>query len=128
PIPQDPAYHRFADGRALLGVPNAANVLTNAPFAIIGALGVVALMRGGGARWAGMRPACYTLFSAVFLVAFGSAAYHAAPDNGTLVWDRLPMAVAFMSLVAVLVADRVSWRAGQLLLIPLICAGIASVA
>ena len=27
-IPQDPAYHAFADARAWLGMPNAANVLS----------------------------------------------------------------------------------------------------
>ena len=32
PVPQDPAYHCFADGRPLLGIPNFWNVLTNLPF------------------------------------------------------------------------------------------------
>ena len=32
PIPQNPAYHRLADSRAWLGIPNALNVLSNAGF------------------------------------------------------------------------------------------------
>src|SRR2546425_147780 len=40
---------------------------------------------------------------------------------------RLAMAVGFMSLLSMLVAGRVSWRAGVLLFLPLVCAGIASV-
>ena len=32
PIPQDPAYHNFADQRTLYGVPNFWNVVSNLPF------------------------------------------------------------------------------------------------
>jgi hypothetical protein len=38
PIPQDPTYHHFADRRAGLGIPNFLNVISNLPFAIVGAL------------------------------------------------------------------------------------------
>ena len=40
------------------------------------------------------------------LTAFGSAWYHAAPSDATLVWDRLPIAAAFAGLVAATIADR----------------------
>src|SRR3972149_5897461 len=33
---QDPSYHSFADARALLGVPNAFDVLSNLAFAAVG--------------------------------------------------------------------------------------------
>jgi len=33
PIPQDPAFHDFADQRVLFGVPHFWNVATNLPFA-----------------------------------------------------------------------------------------------
>jgi hypothetical protein len=39
PIPQDPAFHDFADQRVLFGVPHFWNVATNLPFLLIGALG-----------------------------------------------------------------------------------------
>src|SRR3972149_1058047 len=48
PIAQDPAYHRMAGARTLLGVPNAANVLSNLPFVLVAALGLGALGRRPG--------------------------------------------------------------------------------
>ena len=35
PIAQWPGYHAFADDRAWFGLPNATNVLSNLPFAVI---------------------------------------------------------------------------------------------
>jgi hypothetical protein len=69
-----------------------------------------------------------TFCGAAALVAFGSAWYHLAPDNARLVWDRMPMTVAFMTLLAAAVADRISWLAGRALLWPLVVAGIGSIA
>jgi len=40
PIPQDQTYHHFADARALLGIPNVWNVISNLPFIAIGAVGL----------------------------------------------------------------------------------------
>ena len=40
PIPQDQSYHQFADQRALLGMPNFWNVVSNLPFIVIGAIGL----------------------------------------------------------------------------------------
>jgi hypothetical protein len=65
---------------------------------------------------------------AVTLIALGSAWYHLAPSNASLVWDRLPITVAFMSLFSALLADRISWLLGRALLWPLVVAGIASIA
>jgi hypothetical protein len=42
--------------------------------------------------------------------------------------DRLPMTIAFMSLIAAQVVDRVSVRTGLLLLLPMLLVGLASVA
>src|SRR6478735_5426602 len=39
-IPQDQHYHQFADQRALLGIPNFWNVVSNIPFIAIGAIGL----------------------------------------------------------------------------------------
>src|SRR5579871_3712937 len=47
PIPQDPAYHDFADGRTILGVPNLLNVISNLPFVVVGALGLWLVLRRG---------------------------------------------------------------------------------
>jgi hypothetical protein len=61
------------------------------------------------------------------LVGAGSAYYHYAPTSDTLVWDRLPMTVAFMGLFSIVVSDRISVSLGRWLLWPLVLAGVASV-
>ena len=43
PIPQDQSYHQFADQRAMLGIPNFWNVVSNFPFIAIGAVGLAAI-------------------------------------------------------------------------------------
>jgi hypothetical protein len=68
-----------------------------------------------------------TLFVGVLATTFGSAWYHLDPCNATLVWDRLPMTVAFMGLACGLVTERINAKAGALLLAPMAAAGIASV-
>jgi hypothetical protein len=125
PIPQDPAYHRFADARTLFGIPNFWNVASNLPFLVVGALG---LLQQGRLTSPPLATHYRTTCGAVLLVALGSAWYHLAPDDPRLVWDRLPMTVAFMALFAAVIADRISWLAGRALLWPLVVAGIASIA
>lgn len=124
PIAQDPAYHDFADRRYLCGTPNFWNVFSNLSFLLIGAFGLSRLR----SLPAGAPHTPYLVFCAgVVFVALGSAYYHSAPNTETLVWDRLPMTVAFMALFAMVVGDRVSTRLGERLLWPLIAAGIASI-
>ena len=125
---QDPRYHLFADHRTLLGVPNALNVLSNLGFAVAGLYGLWAIVTGRATfRDPRERLPWLVLFVAVTLTCLGSAWYHLDPSNHTLVWDRLPMAVGFMGLLAALVAERIDPRAGLLLLGPLVLAGLASV-
>jgi hypothetical protein len=132
-VPQDPAYHSMADRRTLLGIPHALNVLSNMPFAAAGGFGLAAV---AGARR--RRPAAFdgpwhagayvALFGGVALTSIGSSYYHLAPDNERLVWDRLPMAVGFMGLVAAMLTERV-WRGlARVLLAPLLALGAFSVA
>ena len=56
-------------------------------------------------------------------IGLGSAYYHWHPNDEMLFWDRLPMAVVFMALVASTVRERV----GKRLLTPLLMLGVASV-
>lgn len=131
PLPQDPAYHQFADSRSFLGVPSFQNVASNLPFLIVGLIGLARLWR----RRAGSDPelpvseagAWLFLFLGITLTAFGSAYYHWAPSNATLVWDRLPMTLGFMGLFAGIIGERISQRAYRLLLWPLAGLGVASV-
>jgi len=128
-IPQAAAYHGLADQRDWLGIPNAADVLSNVPFLVSGILGL-ALLRRGRARFHDHREraAWAVFFSAVFLVGFGSAWYHLHPDNSHLVWDRFPIAVAAVSLLAAVIGERVSPAAGRALLGPLVALALGSVA
>jgi hypothetical protein len=129
PIPQDPRYHSFADTRTILGVPNFLNVVSNVPFLLVGAAGVLLLLRGDPpGLLPALEPAYLTLFLSVTLVAAGSAWYHLRPDNDSLVWDRLPMTLAFMAFLAVILGERVSPQFGRRALAPFLLIGIASVA
>ncbi len=120
-------YHHFADRRALLGVPHALNVLSNLPFVLVGLLGIrVVARRGGPPAAPGERLRFGVLFAAIALTGVGSAYYNADPGNARLVWDRLPLAVAFMAFFAITLAERVHPRA-ELLFLPLVLLGAASV-
>ncbi|HEY7378557.1 MAG TPA: hypothetical protein VH542_07745, partial [Steroidobacteraceae bacterium] len=104
------------------------DVASNAGFLIAGLLGLYVALRPGTRFVSDRERWPYALFFVgVLLTAWGSSYYHLAPDNERLFWDRLPMTVAFMSLIAAQVADRVSVRAGLRLLIPLLLIGAASV-
>ncbi len=128
PYPQNMAYHAFHDGRTLFGIPNAANVLSNIPFTIVGLLGLRFLASPPGAALGHeIRLAYVALFIGLALTGLGSAYYHWAPDNRTLVWDRLPMVIAFMGLFAAMVGERIDPKLGQRLLVPLIGLGLYSV-
>jgi hypothetical protein len=132
PVAQDPAYHHFADARPALGIPNFLNVVSNLAFLVVGGLGLRFLARdarrGEGAAFASpmARHPYWPFFAGVALTAVGSGYYHWQPSNGTLFWDRLPMTLAFMALLASVIGERISPRAGARLLWPLLLAGALS--
>jgi len=124
PIAQDPTYHDFADQRRLLGVPNLLDVITNLPFLVLGVAGMLLCL--GRLR----PPRCaswLTFFAGVALVTFGSGFYHWAPNNATLVWDRLPMTIAFMAFLVALLSEHLGERLERYLLVPALGVGLASV-
>ncbi len=128
PVPQDLSYHRFADTTAWLGIPNFVNVFTNAGFILVGFMGLSASRTKRFAlESADMQLAYHVFFIGVGLVGMGSAYYHVNPNNATLLWDRLPMTVSFMALLAMILADTVSPKIGKVLLWPLIGMGVGSV-
>lgn len=129
PIAQPSAYHVFADRRRIWGVPNFWDVVSSLPFLAVGLAGTAQLL----GRWPrgallSLRPAYLFFFISMIFVAFGSTYYHLAPAHNTLVWDRLPMAFAFMAFFAVIVGEHISPRFGRLLLWPLLVLGLVSVA
>lgn len=127
-VPQPASYHDFADHRALLGVANFLDVASNLGFLLAALLGFAVVFRSRAAFEHESERVPYAVFFAgMLLTAVGSAYYHLAPDNERLFWDRLPMTIAFMSLLAAQVADRLSVRAGLALLVPMLLIGAASV-
>jgi len=127
-IPQDPAYHQFADRRALLGIPNAFDVLSSLVFTWVGLEGLYRLLAQKSLRIeSGIIAAYVIFFAALALTGVGSAVYHCRPDNASLVLDRLPMAIAFAAFSIVLLGERVSLIVAHRALPPLLLAAIASV-
>jgi hypothetical protein len=128
PIAQQPGYHNFADQRRMIGIANFFNVLSNVPFLIIGLMGMrlVALRQATGGL-AELQPMYLAFFVGVLLTGFGSAYYHYQPGNQTLLWDRLPMTIAFMALFSAIVGEYISTQLAQKLFAPLLILGAASV-
>ncbi len=117
PIHQDEQYHVFADQRTIFGIANFWNVVSNLPFAVVGILGLRAF-RDGVTR---------LMFGGVLLTAFGSAYYHYQPNDATLVWDRLPMTLVFMPLLALVLTEWIGPAWGHHRFAALVLFGIGSV-
>ncbi len=130
PIAQPQWYHAFADKRTLLGLPHFWNVISNLPFLLVGLWGVrhtASVEEGESIQDSIARWMYLFLFAAVMLTGIGSAYYHLEPNNERLVWDRLPIAMMFMALFAIVIAERINRRAGALLFVPLVLLGAATV-
>jgi hypothetical protein len=120
PILQPAGYHAFADARSLSGLANAADVLSNLGFLLIGLYGLLHVRPA--------RPAHAMFFVAILMTAFGSSWYHLAPDDARLLWDRLPIALACVSLLAASLEDAFPARFAALPTLAALCAlGVASV-
>jgi hypothetical protein len=64
PLLQNQGYHQFADQREFFGIPNFWNVISNLPFVVIGAIGLLRFHRDA---------ITFVLFTGVFLTGFGSS-------------------------------------------------------
>src|SRR6185295_4947897 len=124
PVPQDPAYHRFADARTMFGIPNFLNVASNLPFLVAGALGVCQVFSKSStflAPW--VRWPWLALTGSIVLTGLGSPYYHWDPTDATLFWDRLPMAIGFGAVLGIIVTERIDVGWGKILWAPLVLAG-----
>ena len=127
-VPQPLDYHDFADQRGVFGIHNFLDVVSNAAFLLAGLAGLFVVFSGRARfEFPAERWPYAVFFLGILLTAAGSAYYHLAPDNETLFWDRLPMTIAFMGLVSSQVVERMSVRAGLVLLGPMLLVGMASV-
>jgi hypothetical protein len=151
PIPQSQAYHNFADQRNLCCIPNTFDVLSNIPFLLVAIIGLGQLylsnITSGDSsdnglfqimQVLGLRQPVFlqpeseqyvwaTYFVGVGLVFLGSTYYHLQPNNTSLVWDRLPMTVSFMSLFAVILSETLHIHITPLILLMLVIIGVGSV-
>jgi hypothetical protein len=128
PIPQDEAYHKFADQREILGIPNFWNVISNAPLFLVSLIGTIAAIKK---KWVGFDTPAYSAYLLFFIgvgfIGLGSAYYHLNPETTTLFWDRLPMAFSFMAFFSLVITEHVHEKLGRVMLWPLIVLGCGSV-
>ena len=116
-------------------IPNFGDVVSNVVILIGGISGVVLLhlKDAGGVdemRLWQLQVCLPIFFYSTIAVSFGSTYYHWNPNSQTLVWDRLPMTVAFVSIFCYIIEDYVPAEfcgIGRWLLSPLILIGITSV-
>lgn len=122
-VQQPDLYHAFADQRALLGIPHALDVLSNLPFLLLGLFGMSRLRQIADARWKSL----YLLLCLGLLFTFlGSSAYHLAPANAGLIYDRLGMLVLFAAILGLATADRLGFAAAGMTLIGVAVGGSAA--
>jgi hypothetical protein len=131
PIAQDLHYHNFADKRALFGINNFGDAVSNIPYILVGILGFLVTLRfrNDSTKFANKVETIPFLlaFFGIFLVGFGSGYYHLNPNNHTLVWDRLPMTIGFMAIFSIIISERINLKAGLYLLPLFLALGIASI-
>lgn len=149
PITQNQSYHNFADRRVFFRIPNCFNVVSNLFFLVVGWVGLRSLRYGTQTTDTDKshaivrktpqsgRVSCFidprerwpyfAFFLSVGITSFGSAYYHLDPRDATLMWDRIPMAIGFVALLAATVAERISVKLAMRLLVPLMTLGAGTV-
>jgi hypothetical protein len=121
--------NHFVDARVWLGIPNAADVLSNLPFTIFGVWGLLlqANTRAPSQRYIGREDFVLALFFiGLIFTTIGSCLYHLAPSDATLLWDRAGMAFAFAGMLGIAASERVSGRSGIWLGLAGLLAGMLS--
>ncbi len=124
PLHQAQSYHAFVDQRAWLGLPNTLDVLTNLPLLLAGLFGLREALHQPATPH---RATWLVFFGALALVGFGSGWYHLAPNDTSIVWDRLPLSLMFTSLFAAVLGETVSPSLGRRVLLPVLAFGVFSV-
>lgn len=123
------SYGNFADDSAQGN--NARNVLSNLGLVIVGAAGVLWSLRHRREDFA----ESLTLFAGVVAAGLGSMYFHGQPllderlnrlNRYALLWDRMPMTIAFAGLIALMLRDRVLRRPNRALLPLLVVIGLAT--
>jgi hypothetical protein len=127
PVDDSPAYFHFVDTRAFIGIPNALDVLSNLGFLVIGLMGISSTLKSRKHFTPTFTLLGLSLSIAMILTCFGSGYFHLTPVPATLTWDRLPMTIGFATIIALVIADRVSDKAGLIAYVLLVPFGFYSV-
>ncbi|MCM8535254.1 MAG: ceramidase [Lentisphaeraceae bacterium] len=125
PLQQDELYHNFADKRHVILCTNTWDVLSNLPFILFGIWGLIISLISHHSK--DLKTYLITFFIGSILVGLGSGYYHLKPNSETLVWDRLPMTISFMSLVCLIMHITDLANLAKKLFLPLLICGISSV-
>ncbi|MBI2791267.1 MAG: alkaline phytoceramidase [Gammaproteobacteria bacterium] len=126
PIPQYENYNFFANQCSCMGLPHAENTITNLPFLFVGLWGLMRFRRY--VITCNIERFCWLGYLiGVTCTFFGSSYYHLDPDNFRLVWDRIPVVFAFISLFHAILAERVSKKFAKISLLPLLALSISTV-
>ncbi len=126
PIPQSQEYHQFADQLTFFSIPNFWNVISNLPFIVIGSLGIVSVL--DLMKQNPLQSLFIWFFIGIILTGFGSAYYHYNPNDATLIWDRLPMTISFMSFLSIIISEFIDVNFGKKALFPFLIIGVLSIA
>jgi hypothetical protein len=112
-------YHNFADVRTVLNIPNFWNIISNILFITIGGIGLIKARTNSDLN--------KTIFYiGILFTGLGSSYYHLNPSNNTLLWDRIPMTIAFMSFFSMILKDHLKIRYPNITLGILILLGLTS--
>jgi hypothetical protein len=125
PIQQDSDYHHFADTNELFSISNFWNVISNIPFVIIGFIGIIQILKSLNKN--PLKSNYLWFFIGILLTGFGSGYYHLNPNDNTLIWDRLPMTISFMSFLSIIIGEFIDVVSGKKLLYPLLLTGFLSI-
>lgn len=115
-VPQAAHYHDFADQRPLLGLVNAADVLSNLPFLLLGVWGLLATCKTPAEtlRSQGGTPWLLLVFGGLVLTALGSSYYHLLPGDVRVFWDRMGMVPVFAGVLGLALQSLLNTRAAWL--------------
>jgi len=131
PIAQAPSYHNFVDSRVFLGLSNFFDVVSSLPFIVLGIMGLdftrKKRSKNSVFRMKGERFLWKTFFFAILLVGLGSGYYHLVTNNASMLWDRLPITIAFMALLSLITMERIGPKFGLMLSPIMIVMGIGTV-
>ena len=99
PIGQSQKYLNFADRRIIWLMPNFFDVISSLAFSLVGVAGLSHRKKiDSNILWP-------LFFLGIFFIGPGSMYFHLNPNETTVIFDRLPMGVAFVSLFFAILID-----------------------